>query len=31
MPEPVTVSVEVARPRQEVFDFVDASPTTRAG
>jgi uncharacterized protein YndB with AHSA1/START domain len=23
MPEPVTVTVEVARPRQEVFDFVD--------
>ena len=23
MPEPVNVSVEVARPRQEVFDFVD--------
>lgn len=23
MPEPVTVSVEVARPRQEVFDYVD--------
>jgi uncharacterized membrane protein len=23
MPEPVTVAVEVARPRQEVFDFVD--------
>lgn len=23
MPEPVTVSVEVARPRQEVFDHVD--------
>ena len=23
MPDPVTVSVEVARPRQEVFDFVD--------
>lgn len=25
MPEPVTVSVEVARPRQEVFDFVDVA------
>ena len=25
MPEPVTVSVEVARPRQEVFDFVDTA------
>ncbi|HEY0279883.1 MAG TPA: SRPBCC family protein [Solirubrobacterales bacterium] len=24
MPDPVTVSVEVARPRQEVFDFVAA-------
>ena len=24
MPSPVTVSIEVARPRQEVFDFVDA-------
>jgi uncharacterized protein YndB with AHSA1/START domain len=23
MPEPVTTTVEVARPRQEVFDFVD--------
>jgi len=23
MPEPVTVSVEVGRPRQEVFDYVD--------
>jgi uncharacterized membrane protein len=23
MPDPVTVSVEVARPRQEVFDYVD--------
>jgi uncharacterized protein YndB with AHSA1/START domain len=23
MPEPVTVSVEVARPRQEVFEYVD--------
>jgi uncharacterized protein YndB with AHSA1/START domain len=23
MPDPVTVSVEVARPRQEVFEFVD--------
>src|SRR5258707_7664116 len=23
MPEPVTVSVEVARPRQEAFDYVD--------
>jgi uncharacterized membrane protein len=23
MPEPVTVTVEVARPREEVFDFVD--------
>jgi uncharacterized protein YndB with AHSA1/START domain len=23
MPEPVTVSVKVARPRQEVFDYVD--------
>ena len=23
MPEPVTVTVEVARPRQEVFDYVD--------
>lgn len=23
MPEPVTVSVEIARPRQEVFDYVD--------
>ncbi len=23
MPDPVTVSVEVARPREEVFDFVD--------
>ncbi len=23
MPEPVTVAVEVARPRQEVFDYVD--------
>jgi uncharacterized membrane protein len=23
MPEPITVSVEVARPRQEVFDYVD--------
>jgi uncharacterized protein YndB with AHSA1/START domain len=25
MPEPVTVTVEVARPRQEVFDFVDVA------
>jgi uncharacterized protein YndB with AHSA1/START domain len=25
MPEPVTVSVEVARPRQEVLDFVDTA------
>jgi uncharacterized protein YndB with AHSA1/START domain len=24
MPEPITVTVEVARPRQEVFDYVDA-------
>ena len=23
MPDPVTVTVEVARPRQEVFDYVD--------
>lgn len=23
MPEPVTVSIDVARPRQEVFDYVD--------
>ncbi len=23
MPDPITVSVEVARPRQEVFDYVD--------
>jgi uncharacterized protein YndB with AHSA1/START domain len=23
MPEPVTISVEVARPRQDVFDYVD--------
>jgi uncharacterized protein YndB with AHSA1/START domain len=23
MPDPVTVSIEVARPRQEVFDYVD--------
>src|ERR1700761_7306372 len=27
MPEPVTVSVEVARPRQEVFDYVDVAAT----
>lgn len=26
MPDPVTVSVEVARPRQEVFDYVDFLP-----
>lgn len=25
MPEPVTVTVEVARPRQEVFDYVDVA------
>jgi uncharacterized protein YndB with AHSA1/START domain len=25
MPEPVTVSVEVARPREEVFDYVDVA------
>jgi uncharacterized protein YndB with AHSA1/START domain len=25
MPKPVTVSVEVARPRQEVFDYVDVA------
>jgi uncharacterized protein YndB with AHSA1/START domain len=25
MPEPVTVSVDVARPRQEVFDYVDVA------
>jgi len=24
--QPVTVSVEVARPRQEVFDYVDLLP-----
>jgi uncharacterized protein YndB with AHSA1/START domain len=25
MPEPVTVTVEVARPRQEIFDYVDVA------
>jgi uncharacterized protein YndB with AHSA1/START domain len=25
MPEPVTITVEVARPRQEVFDYVDVA------
>lgn len=30
MPDPVTVAVEVARPRQEVFDYVDAVANNEA-